>query len=161
MKNPNTMKRYLMDTYNYNNYCKGNYIFVVYDKHSDNYMAIFLKNENIAPIVELSQASRGKGARLRYRQTSERVLWLLDHAVRVEKLVRGEMFREYANILPNRGERAEFFIYREYADINYKRNNTSFYKGADIVLSGTPYQIKYHDATIITQSTADKLNGLI
>ena len=63
MKYTNTLKRYLMDTYNYNNYCKGNYIFVVYDKHSDTYKAIFLKGENIAPIVELSQASRGKGAR--------------------------------------------------------------------------------------------------
>lgn len=160
MKYTNTVKRYLMDTYNYNNYCKGNYIFVVYDKHSDTYKAIFLKGENIAPIVELSQASRGKGARLRYRQTSERVLWLIDHAARVENLVRGEVFREYADILPNRGERAEYFIYKEYSDINYRRNNTPFYSGADIVLSGTPYQIKYHDATIITQSTADKLNGL-
>lgn len=161
MLNNNTLKRYLMDTYNFNNYCKGNYIFVVYDKHTDTYKAIFLKGENIAPIVELSQASRGKGARLRYRQTVDRVLWLIDHATRIENLVCGEVFREYADILPNRGERAEFFIYKEYADINYKRNNTPFYKGADITLSGIPYQIKYHDATVITQSTADRLNGLI
>lgn len=160
MLNNNTVKRYLMDTYNYNNYCKGNYIFVVYDKHSDTYKAIFLKNENIAPIVELSQASRGKGARLRYRQTADRVLWLLDHSARVENLVNGEMFRDYANTLPNRGERAEYFIYEKYADIDYKRNNTPFFKGADIILNGTPYQIKFHDATVITQATADKLNGL-
>lgn len=159
MKYTNTIKRYLMNTYNFNNYCKGNYIFIVYDKHSDTYKAIFLKNENIAPIVELSQASRGKGARLRYRQTSERVLWLIDHATRVENLASGEMFREYADILPNRGERAEFFIFQKYSDLDYKRNNIPFYKGADITLSGIPYQIKYHDATIITQSTADKLNG--
>lgn len=160
MLNNNTLKRYLMDTYNVNDYCKGNYIFVVYDKHTDIYKAIFLKGENIAPIVELSQASRGKGARLRYRQTIDRVLWLLDHAYRVETLVNGEMFREYANILPNRGERAEYFTYQKYSDIDYHRNNIPFYEGADIVLTGIPYQIKYHDATIITQSTADRLNGL-
>lgn len=155
----NTLKRYLMDTYNYNNYCKGNYIFVVYDKHGDTYKAIFLRNENIAPIVELSQSSKGAGARLRYRQTIDRVLWLLDHATRVENIVSGKMFREYANILPNRGERAEYFVYENYCDIDYRRNNTPFYKGADIVLNGIPYQIKFHDATIITQSTADRLNG--
>lgn len=160
MLNNNATKKYLMDTYNFNNYCKGNYIFVVYDKHSDSYKAIFLRNENIAPIVELSQASRGKGARLRYRQTIDRILWLLDHAYRVETLVNGKMFREYANILPNRGERAEYFVYQSYSDIDYRRNNIPFYEGADIVLTGIPYQIKYHDATIITQSTADRLNGL-
>lgn len=155
----NTLKRYLMDTYNYNNYCKGNYIFVVYDKHGDMYKAIFLRNESIMPIVELSQASRGKGARLRYRQTIDRVLWLLDHAYRVENLVNGRVFRDYANKLPNRGERAEYFVYQSYSDFDYHRNNTPFYEGADITITGIPYQIKYHDATIITQSTADKLNG--
>ena len=159
MLNNNVIKKYLMDTYNTNDYCKGNYIFVVYDKHTDTYKAIFLKNENIAPIVELSQASRGKGARLRYRQTTNRVLWLLDRAYRVDTLVCGEVFRNYADILPNRGERVEYFIFMKYSDIDYHRSNTPFYKGADIVLTGIPYQIKYHDATIITQMTADKLNG--
>lgn len=159
MLNNNTLKRYLMGTYNVNDYCKGNYIFVVYDKHTDIYKAIFLKGENITPIVELSQASRGKGARLRYRQTIDRVLWLIDHAHRIDTLVCGQAFRDYANILPNRGERAEYFIYEKYSDIDYRRNNIPFYEGADIVLTGIPYQIKYHDATIITQSTADRLNG--
>ena len=159
MLNNNAIKTYLMDTYNTNDYCKGNYIFVVYDKHTDSYKAIFLKGENIAPIVELSQASRGKGARLRYRQTTDRVLWLIDHAYHVDTLVCGQVFRDYADMLPNRGERVEYFTYQKYSDIDYHRNNTPFYKGADIVLNGIPYQIKYHDATIITQITADKLNG--
>lgn len=160
MLNNNATKKYLMDTYNFNNYCKGNYIFVVYDKYGDTYKAIFLRNENIAPIVELSQASRGKGARLRYRQTIDRVSWLIDHAYHIDTLVYGQVFRDYANILPNRGERAEYFIYEKYSDIDYRRNNIPFYEGADIVLTGIPYQIKYHDATVITQSTADRLNGL-
>lgn len=155
----NAIKKYLMDTYNANNYCKGNYIFVVYDKHTDTYKAIFLKGENIMPIVELSQASRGKGARLRYRQTTDRVLWLIDHAYRIDTLVNGQAFRDYVNILPNRGERAEYFIYQKYSDIDYQRNNTPFYEGADIMITGIPYQIKFHDATVITQFTADKLNG--
>lgn len=155
----NALKRYLMDTYNANNYCKGNYIFVVYDKHSDSYKAIFLKGENIMPIVELSQSSRGKGARLRYRQTTDRVIWLLERAYRVDTLVNGQAFRDYVNILPNRGERAEYFIFQKYSNIDYHRSNVPFYEGADIVLTGVPYQIKFHDATVITQLTADKLNG--
>lgn len=159
MLDDNALKKYLMDTYNANNYCKGNYIFVVYDKHSDTYRAIFLRNENIMPIVELSQASRGKGARLRYRQTTDRIVWLLDHAYRVDTLVCGQMFRDYANILLNRGERAEYFVCKKYSDIDYHRNNVPFYEGADIIITGIPYQIKFHDATVITQLTADKLNG--
>lgn len=159
MKNNNEIKRYLMDTYNEHNYCKGNYIFVVYDNHTDTYRAIFLRNENIAPIVSISQASRGNGARLRYRQTSDTILWLLEHCTREDILIDGQVFRDYASILPNRGERAEYCIFEKYSDIDYCRNNTPFYKGADITLSGIPYQIKFHDATIITQATADRLNA--
>lgn len=159
MLNDNTLKSELMNIYNEHNYCNGNYIFVVYDRHTDTYKAIDIKHTNIEPVVQLNKASRGYGARLRYRQTEETVIWLLQRAIEVYTIATGEEFRNYADTILNRGERAEYFVYR-YHGQTWTRNNVPFYKGADITdIEGIPWQIKSHDATIITESTARRLQG--
>lgn len=151
------LERYLKDTYIKYDFTEGHYIVVI--KDDDNLMKALFINRHFIEYGTLDKASKGQGARIRYRQTKELTRLLKDIAQQSFTLCTYESFEILNKFIHNKGDTAECIVYN-YFFMEWARNNEPFYKAGDIIVNDIPRQIKYSECSFITEALANKLNGL-
>jgi hypothetical protein len=156
MTDKTNIYNYLKETYKRNDATNGHYIVVM--REGATMQAVFF-NGHLVDYTTLDKASKGAGARLRFRQTKSLCAELKSLASDIVNIGTAEDFESLAKSLRNRGDAAEAMVCKCYG-LKWRRSALQFWQGGDIVLNGQPYQIKFTEASFITEATADRLNGL-
>lgn len=132
-----------------------NYIFGI--RYKGNIYMIKTTSQLLALILKLDKASRGKGYSLRFKPNNKvRELLLAEGA---ELICSAEMFDELVkNSKYNKGEVFEMLV-TEWFGQEWEKDNVPFTEDGDLTVNGTAYQIKYEQATFLTEAQMLRLRG--
>ena len=107
--------------------------------------ASYTNADSLAYVAKLDRASRGAGCSLRFKPDTMQKLFLL--SCKTEAICSEEAFEEAAKASKyNRGELFEK-IMTERAGQVWTKDHIPFDKGADLIVNGIAYQIKFEKAT--------------
>jgi hypothetical protein len=131
--------------YNEHAYTKDNYI-VGYYKNGLVYASVIKYHFiNLATFDTSSKKSGQCTACLRYRQNSKTVKTIEDNAIDTFVLCTLEQLEQTAKAYSKRANRGKAFerLVTEHYGQTWTDDNVEWWTGADIVVNGTGYQIKY------------------
>ena len=152
----NTTHAYMLNKYTAHS-ATHNYIIGV---EQDGIVYACYHTDTILPyITMMSQASRGKGASIRYRPNRKQKKLILDTALATFPLCTLETLEDEATRhgkQSNKGVAFEALIARHYGK-DYRKDSVDFTKQGDIEIDGKQYQIKYEQATLCTAQQIDRL----
>ena len=153
MKNITLFKE-MVDFYNDKAFTH-NYIFGF--NYKGNVYMVKTTSKVLAYVLKLDKASRGKGYSLRFKPNNKiREMLLAEGA---ELICSVEMFKELvANSKYNKGEIFERLVTEWYGQ-EWEKDNVPFTDDGDITVDGIAYQIKYEQATFITEAQMMRMRG--
>ncbi len=153
MKNIALFKEFI-DTYN-NNAFTHNYIFGF--NYKGNVYMVKTTSKVLAYVLKLDKASRGKGYSLRFKPNNKiREMLLAEGA---ELICSVEMFKSLvADSKYNKGEIFERLVTEWYGQ-EWEKDNVPFTDDGDLTVDGIAYQIKYEQATFITEAQMMRMRG--
>ena len=153
MKNIALFKEFI-DTYNSKAYTH-NYIFGF--NYKGNVYMVKTTNKVLAYVLKLDKASRGKGYSLRFKPNNKiREMLLAEGA---ELICSVEMFKSLvADSKYNKGEIFERLVTEWYGQ-EWEKDNVPFTDDGDLTVDGIAYQIKYEQATFITEAQMMRMRG--
>ena len=153
MKNIALFKEFI-DTYNNNAYTY-NYIFGF--NYKGNVYMVKTTSKVLAYVLKLDKASRGKGYSLRFKPNNKiREMLLAEGA---ELICSVEMFKSLvADSKYNKGEIFERLVTEWYGQ-EWEKDNVPFTDDGDLTVDGIAYQIKYEQATFITEAQMMRMRG--
>ena len=106
-------------------------------------------------VLKLDRASRGAGYALRFRPTVAQKLFLL--SLGAELICSTAYFKAVkTDSKYNKGEIFEKMITEKFGQV-WKKDNTPFYKGADLTTDTAEYQIKFQGATFTNEKQLARL----
>ncbi len=147
-----TTKENLLDRYNAHAYAHKYLLGFIYKK------VVFLAHvdeRDLAPLTSIGEASRG-GLSLRFRPTNEVKASLLD---RSEALCSASEFSAICSASKyNKGEVFEQLVTEHFGQI-WAKDSVPFWKGPDIVVDGINYQIKFQEASFISESALARIGA--
>lgn len=153
MKNITLFKE-MVDFYNQNAYTHE-YIFGI--NYKGNVYMIKATSQLLAYVLKLDKASRGKGYSLRFKPNNKVREMLL--ACGAEVICSVEMFNELvANSKYNKGEIFEMLVTEKFGQ-TWEKDNVPFTEDGDITVDGIAYQVKYEQATFITEAQMLRMRG--
>lgn len=131
------------------------YIFGI--RYKGNIYMVKASHELLAYVLKLDKASRGKGYSLRFKPNNKiREMLLAEGA---EIICSAEMFDELvATSKYNKGEIFEKLV-TEYFGQTWEKDNIPFTDDGDLTVDGVAYQIKYEQATFLTEAQMLRLRG--
>ena len=107
--------------------------------------------------VKLDKASRGAGYALRFKPTKSIKVWLLSLGAVV--LCSKKFFNEQVeNTKYNRGEIFEKLVTEWYGQ-TWEKDSIPFTEDGDLTVDGIAYQIKFEQATFLTEAQMLRLRG--
>ena len=132
--------------YNEHAFTEDNYI-VGYHKNGMVYASVIKYHfVNLATVQKSSNKCGHNSASLRYRQNNKTVKTIEDNAIDTFVLCTLEQLeqvaRAYSEKRANRGKAFERLVTEHYGQ-TWTDDNVEWWTGADIVVNGTGYQIKY------------------
>lgn len=144
----------MLNAYESNAYT-NEYIFGICYK--GNIYMIKTTSQLLALVLKLDKASRGKGYSLRFKPNNKiREMLLAEGA---ELICSAEMFDELAkNSKYNKGEIFEMLV-AEWFGQEWEKDSVPFTEDGDITVNGIAYQIKYEQATFLTETQMLRLRG--
>ena len=153
MKNIALFKE-MVDFYNKASYTH-NYIFGIALK--GNIYMVKTTSQLLSYVLKLDKASRGKGYSLRFKPNNKvREMLLAEGA---ELICSTEMFNSLvASTKYNKGEVFERLITEWYGQ-EWEKDNVPFTDDGDLTVDGIAYQIKYEQATFITEAQMVRMRG--
>lgn len=105
---------------------------------------------SLGMLLKLDKASRGKGYSLRFRPNRQQKALLM--SMGATPLCSAEMFAELvAESKYNKGETFEKLV-TEYFGQQWEKDNVPFTEDGDLTVDGIAYQIKFEQATFITEA---------
>ena len=105
---------------------------------------------SLGMLLKLDKASRGKGYSLRFRPNRQQKALLM--SMGATPLCSAEMFAELvAESKYNKGEVFEKLV-TEYFGQTWEKDNVPFTEDGDLTVNGIAYQIKFEQATFITEA---------
>lgn len=105
---------------------------------------------SLGMLLKLDKASRGKGYSLRFRPNRQQKALLM--SMGATPLCSAEMFAELvAESKYNKGEIFEKLV-TEYFNQQWEKDNVPFTEDGDLTVNGVAYQIKFEQATFITEA---------
>ena len=132
-----------------------NYIFGF--NYKGNVYMVKTTSKVLAYVLKLDKASRGKGYSLRFKPNNKiREMLLADGA---ELICSVEMFKSLvADSKYNKGEIFERLVTEWYGQ-EWEKDNVPFTDDGDLTVDGIAYQIKYEQATFITEAQMMRMRG--
>ena len=132
-----------------------NYIFGF--NYKGNVYMVKTTSKLLAYILKLDKASRGKGYSLRFKPNNTiREMLLAEGA---ELICSVEMFKSLvADSKYNKGEIFERLVTEWYGQ-EWEKDNVPFTDDGDLTVDGIAYQIKYEQATFITEAQMMRMRG--
>ena len=153
MRNTALFKEFI-DTYESKAFT-DNYIFGI--RYKGNIYMIKATSQILAYILKLDKASRGKGYSLRFKPNNTIRTMLL--SMGAELICSAEMFDELVKASKyNKGEIFEMLVTEWYGQ-EWTKDSVPFTEDGDLTVDGTAYQIKYEQATFITEAQMMRLRG--
>ena len=131
------------------------YIFGI--RYKGNIYMIKATSQLLTLVLKLDKASRGKGYSLRFKPNNKiREMLLAEGA---ELICSAEMFDELVKESKyNKGEIFEMLV-TEWFGQEWEKDSVPFTEDGDITVDGTAYQIKYEQATFLTEAQMLRLRG--
>ena len=144
----------MVKTYNDKAYTHE-YIFGI--NYKGNIYMVKTTSQLLTLVLKLDKASRGKGYSLRFKPNNKiREMLLAEGA---ELICSTEMFGKLANESKyNKGEVFEKLV-TEWFGQEWEKNNVPFTDDGDLTVDGIAYQIKYEQATFITEAQMMRMRG--
>ena len=144
----------MVKTYNNNAYTHE-YIFGI--NYKGNVYMVKTTSQMLNLVLKLDKASRGKGYSLRFKPNNKiREMLLAEGA---ELICSAEMFGKLANESKyNKGEVFEKLVTEWYGQ-KWEKDNVPFTEDGDLTVNGIAYQIKYEQATFLTEAQMLGLRG--
>lgn len=144
----------MVNTYNSKAYTHR-YIFGI--NYKGNIYMVKTTSELLAYILKLDKASRGKGYSLRFKPNNKiREMLLAEGA---ELICSAEMFKDLtAESKYNKGEVFEKLV-TEWFGQTWEKDSVPFTEDGDLTVDGIAYQIKYEQATFLTEAQMLRLRG--
>ena len=132
-----------------------NYIFGF--NYKGNVYMVKTTSKVLAYVLKLDKASRGKGYSLRFKPNNKiREMLLAEGA---ELICSVEMFKSLvADSKYNKGEIFERLVTEWYGQ-EWEKDNVPFTDDGDLTVDGIAYQIKYEQATFITEAQMMRMRG--
>jgi hypothetical protein len=132
-----------------------NYIFGF--NYKGNVYMVKTTSKVLAYVLKLDKASRGKGYSLRFKPNNTiREMLLAEGA---ELICSVEMFKSLvADSKYNKGEIFERLV-TEWFGQEWEKDNVPFTDDGDLTVDGIAYQIKYEQATFITEAQMMRIRG--
>lgn len=132
-----------------------NYIFGF--NYKGNVYMVKTTSKLLAYVLKLDKASRGKGYSLRFKPNNTiREMLLVEGA---ELICSVEMFKSLvADSKYNKGEIFERLVTEWYGQ-EWEKDNVPFTDDGDLTVDGIAYQIKYEQATFITEAQMMRMRG--
>ena len=132
-----------------------NYIFGF--NYKGNVYMVKTTSKILAYVLKLDKASRGKGYSLRFKPNNTiREMLLAEGA---ELICSVEMFKSLvADSKYNKGEIFERLV-TEWFGQEWEKDNVPFTDDGDLTVDGIAYQIKYEQATFITEAQMMRMRG--
>lgn len=132
-----------------------NYIFGF--NYKGNVYMVKTTSKVLAYVLKLDKASRGKGYSLRFKPNNKiREMLLAEGA---ELICSVEMFDELVKTSKyNKGEIFERLVTEWYGQ-EWEKDNVPFTDDGDLTVDGIAYQIKYEQATFITEAQMMRMRG--
>ena len=132
-----------------------NYIFGF--NYKGNVYMVKTTSKILAYVLKLDKASRGKGYSLRFKPNNKiREMLLAEGA---ELICSVEMFKSLvADSKYNKGEIFERLVTEWYGQ-EWEKDNVPFTEDGDLTVDGIAYQIKYEQATFITEAQMMRMRG--
>lgn len=149
-----TLFNKMVEFYNNNAYTH-NYIFGF--NYKGNVYMVKTTSKLLAYVLKLDKASRGKGYSLRFKPNNKiREMLLAEGA---ELICSVEMFKSLvADSKYNKGEIFERLVTEWYGQ-EWEKDNVPFTDDGDLTVDGIAYQIKYEQATFITEAQMMRMRG--
>lgn len=131
------------------------YIFGI--NYKGNIYMVKTTSQLLTLVLKLDKASRGKGYSLRFKPNNKiREMLLAEGA---ELICSAEMFGKLANESKyNKGEVFEKLVTEWYGQ-KWEKDNIPFTEDGDLTVDGIAYQIKYEQATFLTETQMLGLRG--
>ena len=149
-----TVHAYLTTEYNRLAYTH-NYIFGF--NYKGNVYMVKTTSKVLAYVLKLDKASRGKGYSLRFKPNNKIREMLLTEGA--ELICSVEMFKSLvADSKYNKGEIFERLVTEWYGQ-EWEKDNVPFTDDGDLTVDGIAYQIKYEQATFITEAQMMRMRG--
>lgn len=144
----------MVKTYNDKAYTHE-YIFGI--NYKGNIYMVKTTSQLLTLVLKLDKASRGKGYSLRFKPNNKiREMLLAEGA---ELICSAEMFGKLANESKyNKGEVFEKLVTEWYGQ-KWEKDNIPFTEDGDLTVDGIAYQIKYEQATFLTETQMLGLRG--
>lgn len=144
----------MVKTYNDKAYTHE-YIFGI--NYKGNIYMVKTTSQLLTLVLKLDKASRGKGYSLRFKPNNKiREMLLAEGA---ELICSAEMFSKLANESKyNKGEVFEKLVTEWYGQ-KWEKDNIPFTEDGDLTVDGIAYQIKYEQATFLTETQMLGLRG--
>lgn len=153
MRNLELLKE-MINTYNDKAFTHW-YIFGI--NYKGNIYMIKATNKLLPYVLKLDKASRGKGYSLRFKPNNKiREMLLAEGA---ELICSAEMFKTLtAESKYNKGEIFEMLVTERYGQ-TWTKDSVPFTEDGDLTVDGIAYQIKYEQATFLTEAQMLRLRG--
>jgi hypothetical protein len=120
----------------------------------DNVYFAKMNDNEIARYIVLDKASRGAGYAIRFNPKAEQKIAMLTSAT---LLCSKAFFKEQVDTTPyNKGEIFEKMVTERCGQV-WTKDHVPFTEAGDIVVNGTPYQIKFQRATFCNEKTLASL----
>ena len=144
----------MVNTYNSKAYTHE-YIFGI--DYKGNIYMVKAKSHILALILKLDKASRGKGYSLRFKPSNKIKELLL--AEGAELICSAEMFKTLVSESKyNKGEIFEKLV-TEWFGQTWTKDSVPFTEDGDLTVDGVAYQIKFEQATFLTEAQMLRLRG--
>ena len=144
----------MLDAYETNAYT-DEYIFGI--RYKGSIYMIKTTSQLLALVLKLDKASRGKGYSLRFKPNNKVRELLLSQGA--ELICSAEMFDELVkNSKYNKGEIFEKLV-TEWFGQEWEKDSVPFTEDGDLTVVGIAYQIKFEQATFLTEAQMLRLRG--
>ena len=144
----------MVNTYNSKAYTP-NYIFGI--DYKGNIYKVTADHEILSLILKLDKASRGKGYSLRFKPNNKIREMLL--AKGAQLICSTEYFKKLASESKyNKGEIFEKLVTEWYGQ-TWEKDSIPFTEDGDLTVDGIAYQIKFEQATFLTEAQMLRLRG--
>ena len=144
----------MLDAYETNAYT-DEYIFGI--RYKGNIYMIKTTSQLLALVLKLDKASRGKGYSLRFKPNNKVRELLLSQGA--ELICSAEMFDELVKESKyNKGEIFEKLV-TEWFGQEWEKDSVPFTEDGDLTVDGIAYQIKFEQATFLTEAQMLRLRG--
>ena len=131
------------------------YIFGI--RYKGNIYMVKTTSQFLAFVLKLDKASRGKGYSLRFKPNNKIREMLLSEGATF--ICSAEMFDTLVKESKyNKGEIFEMLV-TEYFGQTWEKDNVPFTDDGDLTVDGIAYQIKYEQATFITEAQMMRMRG--